>query len=133
MYDVMTNGDGDEWYCHLQDELRIEQMATATYTEGKEVRVIFKCRCKHAWAHFYITTIKGRLVYFYREVGGEMIESYKDATCTKCGTRRGVTSSVVQGTLKPEVKCDAKCTSARGSTCNCSCGGKRHGEDWMVE
>lgn len=107
-------------------------MAT-TYTDGKEARLIFRCRsCKNAWAHMYTTSIKGRLVYFYREVNGEMVESYQDATCPKCGTRRGVTSNVVQGTLKPEVKCDAKCTTARGAVCNCSCGGKHHGEFWMV-
>lgn len=28
------------------------------------------------------------------------------------------------------VKCDARCTSARGHTCECSCGGKNHGADW---
>jgi hypothetical protein len=29
--------------------------------------------------------------------------------------------------LRPEVKCNAICTGARGHVCDCSCGGKNHG------
>lgn len=33
----------------------------------------------------------------------------------------------VRGTFKAEVKCDGRCTHAKGSDCECSCGGKNHG------
>jgi len=29
-----------------------------------------------------------------------------------------------------EHKCDARCTSAKGHNCECSCGGENHGSDW---
>jgi hypothetical protein len=29
--------------------------------------------------------------------------------------------------FRPEHKCDARCTSARGHSCECSCGGANHG------
>lgn len=35
----------------------------------------------------------------------------------------------VRGTLKPEVACNEKCTSARGHICECSCAGANHGAD----
>ena len=28
------------------------------------------------------------------------------------------------------IPCDARCTGARGHSCQCSCGGKNHGRDW---
>jgi hypothetical protein len=32
----------------------------------------------------------------------------------------------LQATLRPEVKCNARCTHAVGFICDCSCGGKNH-------
>lgn len=29
-----------------------------------------------------------------------------------------------------DVPCDARCTGARGHSCECSCGGENHGKDW---
>lgn len=33
----------------------------------------------------------------------------------------------VKGRFNAEVKCDARCTGARGHNCECQCGGKNHG------
>jgi hypothetical protein len=35
--------------------------------------------------------------------------------------------SQVKGTTNPAVKCDGRCTHAKGPNCDCSCGGKNHG------
>lgn len=44
-----------------------------------------------------------------------------------CGVRR-----IRMGT-NPYQKCDIRCTSAKGFTCNCSCGGRNHGIDLLTE
>lgn len=41
-----------------------------------------------------------------------------------CG--RPMTGNMLRATLRPEVKCNAKCTGAVGFICDCSCGGKNH-------
>lgn len=35
--------------------------------------------------------------------------------------------SQVRGTYKADVRCNGKCTHAKGGDCTCSCGGKNHG------
>lgn len=47
------------------------------------------------------------------------------ATCNKM-----MDFGQLKGYLRPEHKCDARCTSARGHNCECSCGGENHGSDW---
>lgn len=39
--------------------------------------------------------------------------------------------AMVKG-IKTEHVCDARCTSARGHNCECSCGGKNHGRDFSI-
>lgn len=51
-----------------------------------------------------------------------------DNECPQC--KKPMTWNRVQGVHNPDVKCDARCTGARGHTCECSCGGKNHGADW---
>jgi hypothetical protein len=54
-------------------------------------------------------------------LGGNRAEAaYNILTCTW-------KISQVRGTFKAEVKCDGRCTHAKGSNCECSCGGKNHG------
>ncbi len=48
--------------------------------------------------------------------------------CSACGGR--VLVSEVKGRFKHDVPCDARCTTARGHNCECSCGGANHGADW---
>lgn len=43
------------------------------------------------------------------------------------GCNRMMTFGVLKAFLRPDHKCDARCTSARGHNCECSCGGVNHG------
>ena len=45
--------------------------------------------------------------------------------CRKCG--RAVAAKSVRGVFVAEKKCNAKCESSVGHSCECSCGGKNHG------
>ena len=45
--------------------------------------------------------------------------------CAGCGMP--MAWGVLQACHRPEVRCDARCTSARGFKCDCSCGGENHG------
>lgn len=42
-----------------------------------------------------------------------------------CGAK--VTAKPVAGKVNHAIACNAKCTSAKGHACECSCGGKNHG------
>lgn len=57
------------------------------------------------------------------EYGGDPL-----GLCPKCGHL--MTGKPVEGRVVESVPCDARCTGARGHTCDCSCGGKNHGKDW---
>lgn len=45
--------------------------------------------------------------------------------CSGCG--KMMDFGKLKATLRPEVKCSAICTGARGHSCDCSCGGANHG------
>lgn len=45
--------------------------------------------------------------------------------CRACGAP--VVAHRIRGVRNPAVRCDARCTSAKGFSCECSCGGKNHG------
>lgn len=49
-------------------------------------------------------------------------------TCPSCSNRAMLKR--VEGEFNPDHKCDIRCTSARGHTCRCACGGANHGADW---
>lgn len=56
-----------------------------------------------------------------------------DATlvsCPDCG--RGVRLSRLNGKLNADHACDARCTGAKGSNCECACGGANHGSAWAA-
>lgn len=46
------------------------------------------------------------------------------------GCARPMTWGYLQAVTVPEVRCDARCTHARGHKCDCSCGGANHGKQW---
>lgn len=48
--------------------------------------------------------------------------------CPKCGCFARY--DAVKG-HKNDTPCDHRCTSAKGSTCDCSCGGMNHGRDHL--
>lgn len=58
-------------------------------------------------------------VYASSTTGSAMID------CAGCGNPQ--LAKEVRGTFKASVPCNAKCTTAKGFTCECSCGGKNHG------
>lgn len=45
--------------------------------------------------------------------------------CRGCGAL--VLAKLVRGKYNPHIECSAKCMSATGTQCECSCGGKNHG------
>jgi hypothetical protein len=47
----------------------------------------------------------------------------------RCACGALTPARVLSVTIKPDHKCGAKCTSALGATCDCSCGGEHHGSD----
>jgi hypothetical protein len=49
---------------------------------------------------------------------------YPDVTC--CGKSAGITP--IRGTFNAAVPCSAKCQSATGFDCECSCHGENHGK-----
>lgn len=53
-----------------------------------------------------------------------------DGACPQC--QRAMKWGFVRGIHNPEVKCDARCTGARGHSCECSCGGQNHGAGWAM-
>lgn len=51
------------------------------------------------------------------------------ARCPNCGSQRG--SDEVIGTFSDKHACDARCLSAKGPKCECSCAGANHGSGWL--
>lgn len=99
-------------------------------------RMIFVCQhCNGVRAvdypHARISRGFGRsavsVQYRFDDAGREILP-YQDAVCS-CG-RRAV-GNLVRG-VKTSHPCDDRCTSARGSKCECSCGGKNHGRWWIA-
>ena len=62
---------------------------------------------------------------FYRQYGGD-----PQGLCDRC--RRPMTYGLLQATRNDAVRCDARCTGARGHSCDCSCGGENHGMAWRL-
>lgn len=50
--------------------------------------------------------------------------------CPTCN--RAMDFGTLNARLVPDHKCDARCSSARGHNCECSCGGALHGADWAA-
>lgn len=47
--------------------------------------------------------------------------------CARCPEHGVYRLQPIKGRLVPDHKCDARCTSATGPKCDCSCGGANHG------
>jgi len=66
---------------------------------------------------------------YVRAIGGGRPTVYggdvEMGICSGCD--RMMDFGVLKAFLRPEHKCDARCTSARGHNCECSCGGANHG------
>lgn len=51
-----------------------------------------------------------------------------DAVCAGCG--RFMAWGYLNAHRDEAIRCDARCTNARGFKCDCSCGGEHHGAGW---
>lgn len=59
---------------------------------------------------------------YYRESDGR--RNVQAVSC--CGRETGW--NFLKAFMNPSVKCDARCTHAKGFSCECSCGGENHGK-----
>lgn len=50
--------------------------------------------------------------------------------CPTC--HRAMKYGKLEAHVNQSVKCDARCTGARGHNCECSCGGANHGAGWAA-
>lgn len=101
--------------------------------------VIYNCKaCKKGKRVAYPERDKGRATWFRVSPGEGRVYPghldhyargrryhYGDGVCEDCG--RAMTWGFLRGFVKPEIRCDARCTNARGFNCECSCGGENHG------
>lgn len=71
-------------------------------------------------------------VWVQRSGGGAPTVYGGDPLGVCSGCARAMTYGTLRATARPEVKCNAICTHARGFTCDCSCGGENHGSGWQV-
>ncbi len=53
--------------------------------------------------------------------GGDL----ENGICSDC--QKMMSFGELKAIFRPDHKCDARCTSARGHHCECSCGGANHG------
>ncbi len=113
-------------------------------TTTKTIRVMYRCkRCKitirrtfeqKKETFFYTAHLPNGMTlqkskvssvdYFdgAQRVGHNFIPS---ENCPKC--KRYMDSAPIEGHLVETVACNAKCTTAVGHVCDCSCGGENHG------
>ena len=72
-------------------------------------------------------------VYTYEPTKGQPAQAVPGGLvldCRLCG--RPWYAKVVQGRFSAKHRCGARCLSATGTTCECSCAGKNHGADHGV-
>lgn len=56
---------------------------------------------------------------------GRVLKRWQVSHTCACG--KTFTLMPVAGIVSPDHKCDARCESARGHSCECACGGANHG------
>lgn len=160
MHNIWTTRDGDEDITsHIEDSFEMEAIVEEVYGDFtsrypdvavaiSKIRFIFRCKnkaCKHVWAKDYrkVYQVMGytawsnathrqytvESVYEYQRIeNGKVIRYESDCECPKCG-RHGESNRVV-GSCSDH-KCDARCMGAKNGTCECSCGGKNHGINYL--
>lgn len=63
------------------------------------------------------------------EETGELVPIEGDAAYLPCPSCKAIVLCPrVRGTFANHKRCDARCTNAKGHTCECSCGGANHGK-----
>jgi hypothetical protein len=103
-------------------------------------RFIFRCgrkACGHRWARDYsprqVRLGYGRTETVFERTNeyGRKIESGYDTACPACGQHERVKFGRVKGYVSDH-ECDARCTGATGFQCECSCGGRNHGRQFLI-
>lgn len=95
-----------------------------------------KCRCKRT-----VTALLRERVSLGQRDGCSIVKSDPvnldaldtEATvvaCPECAAT--VRLQRLKGKLNAEHLCDARCTNAKGSNCECECGGANHGAAWGI-
>jgi hypothetical protein len=98
-----------------------------------------KCGAKYSVVAFQLqlpgSIVEGNRQLFITESGAPMIGSVTGLACPvvtcSCGKGRPILKPVYGRTVAA-VKCDGRCTHATGHDCECSCGGKNHGQAFGV-
>lgn len=95
---------------------RVRRSVHAQTSEGRATLVMLKCAC----GTFRVELLDSVSSYFFQNV----------ESCRVCFTcRKLFKMDEVRGALNPKVKCDGRCTHAKGFNCECACGGKNHGKE----
>jgi hypothetical protein len=55
------------------------------------------------------------------------LDSFTDGAIVVCACGHSVHLKVLRGTRNADKRCDARCMSATGPSCECACGGANHG------
>src|SRR5258707_5560124 len=122
----LLDGEAEEWRLLLREEFT--EMATAVATQT--TRIIFRCNCKdckHVWAYDYSLERMRTWTPASGDVNQHPFSTpQNDKRCPRCH-HINVTCGEVVGTVSTK-PCDARCMDATGFVCNCSCGGKQHGQ-----
>jgi hypothetical protein len=122
-------------------------MGTTT-TTAKVVPIIFRCKkCKfirredvavetRVYDNEHPVHYLRKVERSKREAGGRWVQSHYFQVCRPCncpavypGHSPQAVGKAVEGRLKADHPCDARCTGALGHSCECSCGGENHGID----
>lgn len=72
----------------------------------------------------------GAGVWIERSGGGKPTVYGGDPLGVCSGCNRMMVYGTLIGSFRADVKCDVRCTGARGFICDCSCAGKNHGSAW---
>lgn len=101
--------------------------------------VLYNCkRCKTGRRVNYPLGERRRVIYRSGVDGSRVLpgraygrggERIGDALCD-CG--HFMDWGFIDAVQRDEVRCDARCTHARGFKCDCSCAGENHGKGWQL-
>lgn len=67
---------------------------------------------------------------FFVDCGGELVEVAYGQKCPLCGDRHRA-RRIVYAANPSRHTCSAKCRTATGPNCECSCGGRNHGAGFI--
>jgi hypothetical protein len=102
-----------------------KQTSRVTYTTTRTVT-------KRRWAQVGVSTYYTTYIQYGVIRSGFFTRAADDYTCPRCGAYAW-NAKAIDGFKVDECPCDARCTNAKGPSCNCSCGGANHGAGHAVD